>query len=56
MKRPSSLSICHFPACLAIIACWIRAQFKAEWFQFHRIDPHANTWRAQELSGIVARQ
>jgi len=32
-----------------VIAFWIRGQFKADWFQWHKTDPHANTWRAADM-------
>jgi len=35
--------------CALVIGFWIRGQFKCDWFQWHKTDPRANTWRAADM-------
>jgi hypothetical protein len=37
--------------CAVMVAFWIRGQFKSDWFQWHKTDPQANTWRAADMVG-----
>ena len=43
------LSALSLLLCGVVIAFWIRGQFKGDWFQWHKTDPQANTWRAADM-------